>query len=55
MNYTFIIEHYNDNLQVNDHFKEWVTANSLYDAKQQIEKAYPVNLGYKCTYINENN
>ena len=54
MKYIFTIEHYNDNLELNDSFKEWITANSEYDAKQQIEKAYPTKLGYKCI-LNETN
>lgn len=48
MKYTFKIEHRNDNFELNDCFKEWITATSAHDAIQQIEKAYPQQLGYKC-------
>ena len=48
MKYTFTIEHRNDNFELNDCFKEWITATSAHDAIQQIEKAYPQQLGYKC-------
>ena len=53
MRYTFTIEHRNDQMQLNDCFKEWITATSVHDAKEQIEKAYPTKLGYNCILINE--
>lgn len=55
MKYTFTIEHYNDNMQLNERFEEWITADSIHNAKQQIEKVYPYKLGYKCIFLNETN
>ena len=55
MKYIFTIEHVNDNMEVNETFTDWITANSINDAKQQIEKVYPYKLGYKCTFLNETN
>ena len=53
MKYIFIIQHRNSELKVNDTFEEWITAGSAFEAKQQMEKAYPTKLGYTCTLVNE--
>ena len=55
MKYIFTIEHRNNLMELDDSFTEWITASSIYDAKQQIEKAYPTKLGYKCIFLNETN
>ena len=44
MKYQYTIEHRNSKMQVDDEFQDWITASSEFDAKQQIEKAYPKDL-----------
>lgn len=51
--YTFQIIHKNSNFREDFIFDEWVSANSAYDAKKDIEKVYPYMEGYTCILINE--
>lgn len=55
MKYQYTIEHRNNKMQVDDKFQDWITASSEFDARTQIEKAYPKDLGYNCILINEIN
>lgn len=55
MKYQYTIEHRNNKMQVDDNFQDWITASSEFDARKQIEKAYPKDLGYNCILINEIN
>lgn len=42
-------------MEVNETFTDWITADSVSDAKKQIDKVYPYKLGYKCIFLNEIN
>ena len=55
MNYTFKITHRNSKFKINDIFTEWVTSNSLFNARKIIEDAYPKEKGYSCEYVNNQN
>jgi len=53
-NYFYEVMRFNDNFKMNDYFKDWISAKSVYEARQIIEKAYPKELGYKCNILSEN-
>lgn len=53
-NYRFKITHQNNQFKIDDVFDDWITAKTLWEAREQIESSYPKKLNYNCLYISEN-
>lgn len=51
MNFKYTIIHRNDQYKLDDQFSDWLTASSFAEARNQINKAYPMELGYTCTSL----
>lgn len=51
MNFKYTIIHRNDQYELDDQFSDWLTASSFAEARKQINKVYPMELGYTCTSL----
>lgn len=53
--FIFQIIHDRNGFRSRDIFKEWISAPNQVQAKQDIEKVYPMLEGYTCTLIDIEN
>ena len=51
MSYLFEITHRRSNYQLDDLFTEFISANSVSEAREKVESLYPFKEGYSCRFI----
>ena len=51
MEYLFEIVHMGDKGKLDNLFMDFIAANSVFEAREKMEKLYPIKKGYNCRFI----